>query len=632
MKKHILLYLICCSLLMASLPAMAQNGFTNKAEAKNKMKNGIKDGKWIEYLDGNQQVTTGTPEYYSLAEYKDIDHQIEKCRKILSNCFSIPPVYGTRRIYYMSGILYKEVPYATDPHHLYTESGVVKAYYKSGALWYEIPYINGVEKGVEKEYYENGKLLKEKPYPDGKRTGVEKAYFESGQLQMETPYTDSRIDGMEKVYFASGKLRSENPYTDSRIIGVAKEYYESGKLQKETPYANGQRSGLAKTYYENGKIHTETPFTDGNINGLRKEYFETGALSEETLYSNGKREGVQKKYDEKGTVISELMYVDDKKTADLRQSPQDILNSYVKELSKAPADDTLLHNKIISFVHAMSPPPAIPEDANRHLVMGKTAAKLATDASGFADAIAEYRSATLAAPWLGITYFDLAVVQESAHDYTSAMRNYKFYLLAEPQAADAADVKTRIYELEYKAELASKKQAVQDQAAAAEAEKKKQTRQVLDQLKALAGSSEYWWYIGSVGDYLKGGRFGLNMNEVEKGANFWSWGAYRSKYIFKDDKVYICQYASRDLTTGREIYTDLNPDRATLIGTPNGPKISDMTWENIPSYDPSGKPLYKKQVWVHINESNGDIYYSLDRPLTNPDRTAVYNYWWYTKK
>src|ERR1700722_8015952 len=55
-------------------PEYPDSGFTNKAEAKNLIVNGLKEGKWIEYF-GNDVITndttstTNTP-YYRLTVYK----------------------------------------------------------------------------------------------------------------------------------------------------------------------------------------------------------------------------------------------------------------------------------------------------------------------------------------------------------------------------------------------------------------------------------------------------------------------------------------------------------------------------------------------------------------------------------
>jgi len=149
------------------------------------------------------------------------------------------------------------------------------------------------------------------------------------------------------------------------------------------------------------------------------------------------------------------------------QTFRDSLNQYVAALQKSPNDSALrtnLRTKIILLAQTIKPAPAVPDEMERYMVRGKTALELAKESKDYKNAIAEFTKATLAAPWLGNGYFNLAVVQELSADYNSAIRNYKFYLLAEPDGIDAKDVKAKIYELEYKNEQADKlekqKQAV----------------------------------------------------------------------------------------------------------------------------------------------------------------------------
>src|SRR5579863_6711406 len=93
-----------------SLFAQQDSGFTNKAEAKNLMVNGLKEGRWIEYSDASNHYTqdTNSP-YYTLSTYK-------------------------------AGNLY----------------GIVREYYKSGNICIETPYVNGKKNGIERGYYKNG--------------------------------------------------------------------------------------------------------------------------------------------------------------------------------------------------------------------------------------------------------------------------------------------------------------------------------------------------------------------------------------------------------------------------------------------------------------------------------------------
>lgn len=139
------------------------------------------------------------------------------------------------------------------------------------------------------------------------------------------------------------------------------------------------------------------------------------------------------------------------------QRSQDTLNQYVAELQKRP-DDNSLRERIIIIAQRIKPFPIVPEDAERYMVRGETAIDLAKESKNYNDAIAEFEKAVLSAPWNGSAYFNLAVALELSGDFNAAIKNYKFYLLAEPDASDAKEVKAKTYALEFKQENADKKE------------------------------------------------------------------------------------------------------------------------------------------------------------------------------
>jgi antitoxin component YwqK of YwqJK toxin-antitoxin module len=181
--RNILIILSLCLTLSAFGQTYPDSGFTNKAEAKNLMKHGKKEGKWMEYCNNDGEVTTNYSYYYSLRIYR------------------AGKPYGLVRVYDNdNGKLYRELPYD----------------------------VHGKENGVEKQYYESGKIEYERPYVNGKRNGMVKKYYESGKLEMENQYADDKIIGSVKFYYESGKLKSEVKYTDD-IEGETKNYDETGK-------------------------------------------------------------------------------------------------------------------------------------------------------------------------------------------------------------------------------------------------------------------------------------------------------------------------------------------------------------------------------------------------------------------
>jgi antitoxin component YwqK of YwqJK toxin-antitoxin module len=94
-----------------------EQGFTNKAEAKNELVNGVKEGKWVEYLvpcpDG-MMITNDTTMYFFC-----------------------------KLTFYKTG----------------KPQGIVREYYKNGKLFSATAYTNG-KAGVSIFYDENGKAIK----------------------------------------------------------------------------------------------------------------------------------------------------------------------------------------------------------------------------------------------------------------------------------------------------------------------------------------------------------------------------------------------------------------------------------------------------------------------------------------
>jgi antitoxin component YwqK of YwqJK toxin-antitoxin module len=165
--KHILILILS---LCVACSKIIEQGFTNKAEAKNLMVNGKREGKWIVYEadmpdsvgDGVTYLSThvvpkdSNAEYYSLIIYKNGKPD------------------GIKRRYYMSGKLQSECKYIKGKIN-----DTTKMYYESGGLSAIMPIKNDNKNGVEKWYYENGKLKQETTYINGKEGGT-KHYDENG--------------------------------------------------------------------------------------------------------------------------------------------------------------------------------------------------------------------------------------------------------------------------------------------------------------------------------------------------------------------------------------------------------------------------------------------------------------------
>ncbi|TBR26412.1 hypothetical protein EPO15_00190 [bacterium] len=96
---------------------------------------------------------------------------------------------------------------------------------------------------------------------------------------------------------------------------------------------------------------------------------------------------------------------------------------------------------------------AIPAEAQKHADRGQAFVKLASGADGFARAAGEFELAAAAAPWWSEAHFNLGLAREKAGRPREAAASFKRFLLAAPDAPEAADVKQKIVELEVASEL-----------------------------------------------------------------------------------------------------------------------------------------------------------------------------------
>jgi hypothetical protein len=120
--------------------------FTDKAEAKNQLVNGLKEGRWIEYLNSEKKTisdSTGAT-YYCLSIYAN------------------GKVCGVQRHYTVKGVLCQVTPYVDGK-----TNGILKVYWGNGKIFRIFPYQNGVMNGIVKEYYKSGKIKSEKTFTNG---------------------------------------------------------------------------------------------------------------------------------------------------------------------------------------------------------------------------------------------------------------------------------------------------------------------------------------------------------------------------------------------------------------------------------------------------------------------------------
>jgi tetratricopeptide (TPR) repeat protein len=137
------------------------------------------------------------------------------------------------------------------------------------------------------------------------------------------------------------------------------------------------------------------------------------------------------------------------------------LQQWVDELAKNPTDGAL-RGKIIRLAQQIEPAPSVPPEAQELARTAETEANEAKTADDLVKASGEYRKELSLAPWVAEFYFNLGAIEEKSGELAEAKGNFGFYLLAAPEAQDAAAVRKRMANIdaqqslhEYTAELAA---------------------------------------------------------------------------------------------------------------------------------------------------------------------------------
>ena len=119
--------------------------------------------------------------------------------------------------------------------------------------------------------------------------------------------------------------------------------------------------------------------------------------------------------------------------------------------------DTSSQEEIINYADALTPKPAIPEEAKRNFAKGTTFMKAAKEAADYKDAIKAYEEALLYAPWWGNAYYNLGIALEKAEWHDDAIKSIKLYLMTKPSEADTEQAQNKIYEIEAQQALKEKR-------------------------------------------------------------------------------------------------------------------------------------------------------------------------------
>ncbi|HEV2135785.1 MAG TPA: hypothetical protein VGR47_16225 [Terracidiphilus sp.] len=146
------------------------------------------------------------------------------------------------------------------------------------------------------------------------------------------------------------------------------------------------------------------------------------------------------------------------------QSPpisREQLQQYVAQLQANPTDDAL-RTKIIQLALTLDPKPAATQDAAVDAAKGKTIFASAGSTDDMKAAAAAFAQASLLAPWMPDYYYNEGLAFEKAKQFDDAIHALNFYLLAAPNAADAADVRGKIEGIKYEKESSARQEQAEE--------------------------------------------------------------------------------------------------------------------------------------------------------------------------
>ena len=164
------------------------------------VKNGLKEGTWIEYFSSNTYLPKKIVNYQN-GKKNGIFIEIDKTGSI------------TKKAEYKNDVL----------------EGEASEWFRGGRLSKVNTYKNGKLDGQQILCYEKGGNLEVSQYKDGARDGLTTWFYESGQKKMTIEYTKGQFNGKQESFYPDGSMKSEATYKDGVLKGKKKTYAEKQK-------------------------------------------------------------------------------------------------------------------------------------------------------------------------------------------------------------------------------------------------------------------------------------------------------------------------------------------------------------------------------------------------------------------
>jgi antitoxin component YwqK of YwqJK toxin-antitoxin module len=273
-------------------------------------KNGIKDGRWIEYSDDTilheGYYKNGKEDGFAYSYSGPAGQKSEYAKYF----------YRNDTLIYKIWFKYDSTYYVGDTGYVY-ESNYTKKLLGYGKTFKDNKF------GLWEQFHENGKL-KSKGYYElfkeidenisTRKIGNWTDYHENGKIARKYQYLNNqlfeRITTVYSQFDSLGNLLDSNNFING--IGLYREFYPNGRIESEEYYSRTEIYDYLKRFDENGQLRLYDRFKKNKIR-IYTHYFENGktesverykySLTPNSLFAvDGYYHGKQKYYNEDGSL------------------------------------------------------------------------------------------------------------------------------------------------------------------------------------------------------------------------------------------------------------------------------------------------------------------------------------------
>jgi tetratricopeptide (TPR) repeat protein len=234
-------------------------------------------------------------------------------------------------------------------------------------------------------------------------------------------------------------------------------------------------------------------------------------------------------------------------------SAREQLQECVAQLKNDPENEEV-RERIIKLALTIKPAPAVPDEAAELVGGGKHLMKEGKTKLDFADAVKKFQQASNVAPWVADIYYNLAVAQQSAEQFDDAVKSFRLYLLAKPDASDHEAVLERIGACKTAAEQNSPEAIAEREAREARAQAEKKQQEERRFVESLDGSRYSCFAPGFRNAYGRRASEAIALDIRDGQADMRDWQDPRAPGEFEESRVSL----ARGPVTGKQFFLEVN--------------------------------------------------------------------------